>query len=186
MPGRDLISRLAASRGVRLIVTFLLAGWLLVWGVDRLGGPVAVRDLLGPSAPLFLIPIHAVVAVSPFPSEVLAVGFTPMYGFWGGAALGWTGWFVAAFLQYYVARRTARDFDFEHARSRLPRWLAALPADHPAFLIIARWLPWGPHLVNSAAGVYGVPLSRHAWCAALSIIPHALFVSAVGEGLFGA
>lgn len=181
----DVVARVVSSRGVRLIATFLVAGWLLVVGVNRLGGPVALRDMLGPGAPLFLIPVHAVVAVSPFPSEVLAVGFTPMYGFWRGAALGWTGWFLAAFLQYYVARLTARDFDFEHARARLPRWLAAFPVDHPAFLIMARWLPWGPHLVNTAAGVYAVPLARHAWCAALGIVPHALFVSAIGAGIFG-
>ena len=77
----------------------------------------------------------------------------------------------------------ARDFDFEHARTRLPSWLNQFPVEHPAFLIVARWLPWGPHLVNSAAGVYGVPLARHGWCAAVGIVPQALFISAVGHGL---
>ncbi len=184
-PTRPLLLRLAASEGVRLIVALLIAGGLIVAGINRLGGPVALRDMMGPFAPFVLVPIHAVVAVSPFPSEVLAVGFTAMYGFWLGAALGWVGWFCGAFLQYFVARRTARDFDFEHARSRLPRWLAQFPVEHPAFLICARWLPWGPHLVNTAAGVYGVPLVRHGWCAAISIIPHTLVVAAIGAGLFG-
>jgi uncharacterized membrane protein YdjX (TVP38/TMEM64 family) len=177
--------RILRSRGIRLIVSLFVAGALIVVGINRLGGPAALRHMLGPLAPLVLIPIHAVVAVSPFPSEVLAVGFTAMYGFWLGAALGWVGWFVAAFLQYFVARRTALDFDFEHARSRLPRWLAQFPVEHPVFLICARWLPWGPHLVNTAAGVYGVPLFRHGWCAAISIIPHTLFVAAIGAGVFG-
>jgi len=168
-----------------MIVLMLVGGALLVAGVKKLGGPVALRELLGPMAPLVLIPIHAVVATSPFPSEVLAVGYTAMYGFWLGAALGWVGWFCGAFVQYFVARRTAQDFDFDQARSRLPQWLAQFPVDHPAFLICARWLPWGPHLVNTAAGVYGVPLFRHGWCAAISIVPHTLVVAGIGAGLFG-
>jgi len=38
--------------------------------------------------------------------------------------------------------------------------------------------------VNSAAGAYEVPLGRHAWCAAISIVPPALIVSGLANGLF--
>ncbi len=177
--------RAVRSKGVRLIFLLLVLGALFVYLLKSLGGPEAIRDRMGYSAAALIVPIQAVVAVSPFPSEIVAIGTTAIYGFWFGAVIAWLGWFVAAFLQYYVARRTARDFDFERARSRLPKWISRFPVEHPAFLILARLVPWGPHLVNSAAGVYGISLKRHGWCAAVSIVPQALFISAVGNGLFG-
>ena len=174
---------LLRSRGLRLILILLVCAGALVAWLDWAGGPEALRSRLGPSAPAFFVPVQAIVAVSPFPSEVVAIAITSIYGFWIGSALAWCGWFLAAFLQYFVARRTARDFDFERARARLPGWLNRFPVEHPAFLILARYVPWGPHLVNSAAGVYGVSLFRHGWCAALSIVPQALLISAIGNGL---
>ena len=39
------------------------------------------------------------------------------------------------------------------------------------------------HIVNSAAGAYDVPLQRQAWCAALSIVPPALIISGLANGL---
>lgn len=177
--------RAVRSKGIRLIFLLLVLGALFVFLLKSLGGPEAIRDRLGYSAAALIVPVQAVVAVSPFPSELVAIGTTAIYGFWFGAVIAWFGWFVAAFLQYFVARRTAMDFDFERARSRLPNWIGRFPVEHPAFLIFARLVPWGPHLVNSAAGVYGISLKRHGWCAAVSIVPQALFISAVGNGLFG-
>jgi len=142
-----------------------------------------MRDELGIWAALFIIPVQAVVAVSPFPSEVIALVTSAFYGFWGGALLAWSAWFVAAFLQYALVRRTAQDFDFEHARKRFPRRLRELPVSHPGFLILGRWLPYGAHVVNTAAGAYGVSLARHAWCAAVSIAPPALIISGLANGL---
>ena len=94
--------------------------------------------------------------------------------------MAWVGWMLAAFLQYELMRRTAEDFDFSGVQARMPSWLARFPVDHPAFLIVGRWLPAGSHIVNSAAGALGVPLWRHAWCSAIAIIPMALTVSGVG------
>lgn len=177
--------RAVRSKGVRLIFLLLVLGVLFVYLLKSLGGPEAIRDRLGYSAVALIVPVQAVVAVSPFPSEIVVIGTTAIYGFWFGAVIAWLGWFFAAFLQYFVARHTARDFDFERVRSRLPNWIDRFPVEHPAFLILARLVPWGPHLVNSAAGVYGISLIRHGWCAAISIVPQALFFSAVGNGLFG-
>lgn len=180
---RHWLRRLTQSRGFLAIVGFVVAGSLLVVWVDSIGGVQAFHDQFGSWAVFVIIPVQAVVAVSPFPSELLALGTSALYGFWGGALLAWCGWFLAAFLQYFVVQRTARDYDFDQARKRFPRWLRELPADHPAFLIFGRWLPFGPHIVNSAAGAYGVPLFRHAWCAGLSIIVPALLISAFANGL---
>ncbi len=148
-----------------------------------IGGAEVFRERFGPAAVLVIVPVQAVVAVSPFPSEILALGTSALYGFWGGALLAWCAWFLAAFLQYFVVQRTARDFDFDRVRRRLPRWLRELPVSHPAFLILGRWFPYGAHIVNSAAGAYGVALTRHAWCAGVSIVPPALLISAVANGL---
>jgi uncharacterized membrane protein YdjX (TVP38/TMEM64 family) len=171
------------SRGLLGIVAVVAVGALLATWMTSLGGAELMREQLGPVGALFIIPVQAVVAVSPFPSEVMALVTSAFYGFWGGSLLAWCAWFVAAFLQYWLVRRTARDFDFERARRRFPKRLRELPVSHPAFLILGRWLPYGPHVVNSAAGAYGVPLSRHAWCAAVSIIPHALVISGLANGL---
>jgi len=160
------------------VLGFVFAVWF-----NGVGGAGALRDKLGPAAPLVLVGVIAIVSTTPFPSEFIAVPMTGVYGFWLGALIIWVAWWLASFLQYYVARRTARDFNFEQARSRLPRWLRRFPVSHPAFLICARWFPWGPHLVNTAAGVFGVALVRHGWCAALSIVPQALVFSAVGNAI---
>lgn len=172
------------SRGLLGIALLILVGGLLAWWMRSLGGIEALRDRLGPATAIAIVPIQALIAVSPFPSEVVALGTSALYGFWGGALLAWCAWFTAAFIQYYAVRRAARDFDFEHARRRLPRRLRELPVSHPAFLILARWFLYGPHIVNSAAGAYEVPLGRHAWCAAISIVPPALIISGLANGLF--
>jgi uncharacterized membrane protein YdjX (TVP38/TMEM64 family) len=168
------------SRGIAAVIA---AGGMLAAWMRSFGGAEIMREQLGPLAALVIIPVQAVVAVSPFPSELIALVTCTFYGFWGGALLAWCAWFVAAFLQYELVRRTAKDFDFEHARRRLPKRLRELPVSHPAFLILGRWLPYGPHIVNSAAGAYGISLQRHAWCAAVSIVPPALFISGLANGL---
>ena len=172
------------SRGLFAIALLILGGGLLAFWLRALGGVEALRAELGPATAVAIVPIQALIAVSPFPSEVVAIATSALYGFWGGALLAWCAWFTAAFIQYFAVRRAARDFDFEHARRRLPRRLQELPVSHPAFLIVVRWFPYGPHIVNSAAGAYEVPLGRHAWCAAVSIVPPALIISALANGLF--
>ncbi len=175
--------RAVHSRGLLGIFAVVVGGAALALWMRSYGGAELMREQLGPLAALFIVPLQAVIAVSPFPSEVIALVTCTFYGFWGGALLAWSAWFVAAFLQYELVRRTARDFDFERARRRFPKPLRDLPVSHPAFLILGRWLPYGPHVVNSTAGAYGVPLPRHAWCAAVSIVPPALVISGFANGL---
>jgi len=165
-----------------ILICVALGGLFFVW-LKAVGGPEYLREHYGFEMAVAIVPIIAVVAVSPFPSELVAIATGSVFGFWLGSLLNWMGWMMAAFLQYGLARRTAKDFDFDAARARLPRWLRDLPAHHPLFLIPARWFPWGPHLVNTAAGVYSVSLIRHGWCAAISIVPQALFISAVANGI---
>ena len=175
--------RAVHSRGLLGIFAVVAGGTALALWMRSYGGAELMREQLGPLAALVIVPLQAVIAVSPFPSEVIALVTCTFYGFWGGALLVWSAWFVAAFLQYELVRRTARDFDFEHARRRFPKRLRELPVSHPTFLIVGRWLPYGGHVVNSLAGAYGVPLTRHGWCAAVSLVPPSLFISGIANGL---
>jgi hypothetical protein len=56
-----------------------------------------------------------------------------------------------------------------------------LPADHPLFLIVGRWLPFGGHVVNAAAAARA-SFRRHLWCAAVSIVPVEVLFSALANG----
>ena len=175
--------RLLASRGLQMLAAVMLFAWLFYGWIDSIGGPETFRDRYGLVAVAVLVPVQALVAVSPFPSEVLVAANSALFGFWSGALMAWVGWLLAAFLQYGLVRRTAEDFDFDALLTRLPMWIRRFPVDHPAFLIGGRYLPMGSHIVNSAAGAFGVPLWRHGWCSAVSVAPIALFVSAIANGL---
>jgi uncharacterized membrane protein YdjX (TVP38/TMEM64 family) len=162
-----------------VVIAALLALWFAGEGTAegfaaRLGWP-------GASA---LVVAQALIAVSPFPSQIVAVPIAVTYGFWLGVALNWAGWMLAAVLQYGLSRRTADDIDLDRLLDRTPRWMRRFPADHPLFLILARQLPIGPHIVNMTAGALHVPLRRHLWCAAIGVVPEAVLVSAVSAGLF--
>lgn len=174
--------KLAQLKGLGLVLLTLVVGGILLLGFRWVGGD----ELLGrwkASSAVALVPIQAVVAVSPFPSEVLAMSTNSAHGFWLGAAVNWAAWVLAAFLQYLLARRVADDFDFESVRARLPRRLAQLPVSHPAFLIFVRFLPLGPDVVNTTAGAFRVPMRRHLTCAVISVLPQALVFSALANGI---
>jgi uncharacterized membrane protein YdjX (TVP38/TMEM64 family) len=171
--------RLLASPAVPALVMLVVLGGLLVFLLRSFGGVDALRDRFGAYAALIVIPVHAVVAISPFPSEVMAFGNAAVFGFWAGAALSWAGWMTAALVHYSLVRRVARDLDLERHRSRFPRWLRRFPVGHPAFLIFGRYVPYGPQLVATAAGALAVPFARFACCQAAAIVPVALFFAAL-------
>jgi uncharacterized membrane protein YdjX (TVP38/TMEM64 family) len=91
---------------------------------------------------------------------------------------------AAAVLQYGLSRRTADDVDLSSLLERTPEWMRRFPAGHPLFLIMARQLPIGPHIVNISAGALHVPLWRHVWCAAIAVVPEAVLVAGVRAGVF--
>ena len=173
------------SPAVRALLALLGLGGVLVWALRSLGGVEAMRDRFGLYSAVLVVPVHAVVAISPFPSEVLAFGNAAVFGFWPGALLSWTGWMLAALVHYALVRRAALDLDLERHRARLPRWLRRLPVDHPLFLILCRYVPYGPQLVSTLAGAFRVPVRRFAWCQAVAIVPVALYFAALARGLLG-
>ncbi|HKJ25050.1 MAG TPA: VTT domain-containing protein [Myxococcota bacterium] len=171
------------SRGLRTALLVVAAGWLLVRAIDAFGGADGIREHFGPAAGLVLLPAQVVVAVSPVPSEIVAAIQVAIYGFWLGSALCWLGWLGAAFLEYGLVRWTAGELGAPVSRERLPALLRRLPIDHPAYLILARFLPFGAHVVNVTAGLHGVALGRFGWTAAVALVPTSMFFAAVMRGI---
>ena len=86
--------------------------------------------------------------------------------------------------RFFLGRRLRGDFDLEPQLQRLPRFLRRFPVDHPAFLILARQVPWaGGHLTTLVPGAMGVPFLRNAWCNAIGIVPAAILTAGAGAGL---
>ena len=176
--------RLAAGAAAAVVAAFaggaLAGSWL-----GSPGHAVELARQWGAAGGLVLVPLQAAVSLtfSPVPSDVVAVALGFLYGPRLGAALAWCAWMGAALVQYALARRASRGQEIGALLERLPRRLRGLPADHPAFLICARWLPLGPHVVNTAAGALRVPLGRFALFAALGIAPVAIATAALGHVL---
>jgi uncharacterized membrane protein YdjX (TVP38/TMEM64 family) len=160
-----------------------VAFWLTRW-VAALGGPVAVWERFGLVAPAVSVPFQAIVATTPFPSDVLCVANGTVYGFWLGALFSWIGWYLAAFIEFGIGRRARTELRVEEWLTRLPRRLQDLPIEHPLFLIGSRYVPWaGGHVSTLLPGATGVRVKRFAWCAAVAIAPPSLLLAAVGAGL---
>ena len=178
--------RLVVSRGLQMLVLVLaLGGGAWAW-IDSQGGVEAARLHFGLGAAVLTVPLQAVIAVTPFPDEVIGFGNSVMYGFATGAMLNWLGWMMGSFIEYGIAARSARDLDFQadRLRSRFPRLHRHFPPEHPAFLIVARLVPiGGGHIVNTSAGLYHVPLWRFAWTGAIGMIPGSLAIAGLANGL---
>jgi len=181
---RPLLSRLATSPSVHALVGILVVGGLLARWVSSIGGPAAFRGRFGLVAPFVTVPIHSIVAVTPFPSDVIAIANGTLYGFWPAVSLNWIGWWLAALAEFALGRRVRRDFDLDAHLARLPEWLRSFPVSHPVFLIGSRQVPWlGGHVATFVPGAMDVRFSRYVWCSAISILPGALVMAAIGVGL---
>lgn len=77
---------LLRSTGLRGLILVFALGWLLLHAVEWMGGPEELREHYGLGAAAILVPVHAVVAVTPFPSELVAVAHAAIYGFALGSA----------------------------------------------------------------------------------------------------
>jgi uncharacterized membrane protein YdjX (TVP38/TMEM64 family) len=171
------------ARAVLVVVLFSATAIPLGLWVQSMGGPEAVVAHFGLGAPFVTVPIHAVLAVTPFPSELFVLANGTAYGWFWGAVLGWLGWVLASLMEYGLAARTAKDLDLPAQIAKLPARLQKLPVDHPLFLILGRQVPFGFHVVNILAGVKGINPWRHTWCAAIGSIPGAVLYAGLGAGV---
>lgn len=181
--GSSVLRHLLGSPGMWSIVFVIIAAWMAHHYLGAIGGAEALRERFGMTAIVPLIVVHGLVSVSPLPGELVALANSMVFGFTLGVVSNWSGWMLAAIIQYGLVRRTASDLNLEQSSlwKRVPTWLQSVPVHHPFFLIGARWLPFGGHLVNTAAGAAAVPLWRHFWCSAISILPIAIIVAALGS-----
>lgn len=179
-----MIARLLRSRVLWTIVAIFAFALALARLIDSYGGPQALRDRLGGSAPLLTVPLHAIVTVSPLPSDGLCVANGMIYGFWWGAVLSWLGWWLAGIASFTLGARARQELALTEYGDRLPSWLRRLPISHPLYLILARQIPGiGGDATTFVPGLVGVPFTRHLWCSAIAIVPGSLLMSAIGAGI---
>lgn len=179
--GLALARRILCSPGLLGLVLVGATGWLLLEALDALGGPAALRARWGLGAAFVLVPLQGVVAVSPFPSEAIALAIGAIYGFALGWPFAWAGWLLGALLEYALFRRIAVDAGPAVAE-RLPAWLRHIPVEHVLFLVLGRLVPFGNHAVNALAGSGRVPLWRFVWASALAFLPFSALVAALASG----
>jgi uncharacterized membrane protein YdjX (TVP38/TMEM64 family) len=163
-----------------LAAVVLVSWWAVVW-LEGAGVMAAARERGGIWGAVGLTLFHAAVAVSPAPGEPVALANSALYGFRWGVLMNWSGWMMAAMVEFGMLRRAAKSFSFGDSLRAAPKWLRKLPADHPLFLIAGRWIPFGGHLVNAAAAAKA-SFWRHCWCAAVGLAPVAILFSALANG----
>jgi uncharacterized membrane protein YdjX (TVP38/TMEM64 family) len=162
------------------VAMILLTWWGVIW-LEEAGVMSALRERGGAPAAVGLTLFHAAVAVSPAPGEPVAIANSTLYGFGWGVLMNWTGWMIAAVVEFGLLRRAVQSLAANNSSTWAPRWLRRLPAGHPLFLIAGRWVPFGGHVVNAAAAAKAT-LWRHLWCAAIGIVPVAILFSALANG----
>ncbi len=161
-----------------LILAALLTRWLAS------NDPTTFRESFGVAAVAITVPVHIVLAMTPFPADLISVANGAVYGLAFGTALSCLGWWVAALLQFGLGRRARKDFDLANQSDHIPPWLQRLPIEHPLYLIGVRQVPWlGMHIGSFVPGAAGVKLPRFAWCSAIGVFPGSLIMTAIGAGI---
>lgn len=175
--------RLLGSPVFYVIVGVLVLAWFL-WNWSATHQVSSYRETFGLAAIPISLGIHVVLAMTPFPSDFVAMANGAVYDIGLGTVLSCLGWWIAALLQFGLGRRARSDFDLGNQSSKLPAWLRQVPVDHPLYLIGVRQIPFlGMHVGSFVPGAAGVRLRRFAWCSAIGVIPGSVIMTAIGAGL---
>ena len=176
--------RLLRSPAVWILVCVSIAGVFLFDWIDANGGPGSVRERFGALAPIVTVSVHIILALTPFPSDAVAIANGVLYGFWLGVGLSWLGWGLAGVAEFALGRRARRDFCLDTALTKAPAWIRQFPVSHPVYLLASRQIPWlGGHVATFVPGAAGVSWRRFLWCSAIAIIPSAILMTGIGAGL---
>ena len=160
--------RLLSSPTVWILVGVSILGAALVQWTHNLGGPDAFQARFGLLAPVVTVTSHIILALTPFPSDPIAIANGVLYDFRLGLCLSWLGWWLAGLAEFALGRRARRDFCLDTTLTKAPQWVREFPVSHPAYLILSRQIPWlGGHISTfvpgaadvSCAGSCGVPPS---------------------------
>jgi len=162
-----------------VLISLGAAGWL-----EQAGGAEQIWARFGWWGPAASVPIHAMVSLSPMPSDLIALANGALYGPLFGSMLSWGGWYLAAWVRFWVGRRAGLELPIDTWWARLPEWLQRLPVGHPVFLILSRYIPYvGGEISTLVPGVRGVGAWRFGWCTAVAIAPYALLLGMLGSML---
>jgi len=144
-----------------------------------------IRVSLGLWAPVISVPLQAVVAATPFPSDLICIANGAVYGYTAGIVYSWIGWYLGAILEFAVVGSVRQTESAEQIASKMPRWLRQFPAGSPWFLILGRQIPWGgAHVTIVGAAAAGVSWHRFLWCTAIAVLPGAFLLPAIGAKLW--
>ncbi|PHQ31567.1 hypothetical protein CEE69_30530 [Rhodopirellula bahusiensis] len=145
-----------------------------------------MHQRLGWIAPIVTIPLHAVVAAAPVPSDVIVIANGGLYSYPFAVFLGWLGWFLGSILEFLTIRLLTGVESAEDSQKKMPTWLSRWPAGSPWFLVLGRQIPGvGAHLTAGVAAAGGVSFKRYSFWTAVGIVPGALLLSAIGAHLLG-
>ncbi|WDQ15393.1 TVP38/TMEM64 family protein [Rhodopirellula sp. P2] len=145
-----------------------------------------MHQRLGWIAPVVTVPLHAVVAAAPVPSDVIVIANGGLYSYPFAVFLGWLGWFLGSLLEFFTIRLLTGVESAEDSRKKMPTWLSRWPAGSPWFLVLGRQIPGvGAHLTAGVAAAGGVSAKRYLVWTAIAIVPGALLLSAIGAHLLG-
>jgi len=177
------IRSLLTSRLFLMLMAVFVAGYFANRFLTSLGGPEKVMEVYGIWAPIVTIAVFAILNLSYFPVDLMAVANGAIYGVPLGATLTWIARMIVAVVEYYVGKQGARDLDLDIKLGKIP-WLNKFPVSHPLFLIGVRYVPYGGgHLANLVAGSRHVPWRRHLWTAAIAVALAAAVEAMVGAAI---
>ncbi|MEM1228560.1 MAG: VTT domain-containing protein [Planctomycetota bacterium] len=194
MPSTSLRRRQTFARIIVVIAFVVCVLVALQFGREDL---TRLVNQYGWFAPMISVPVHAMVAATPFPSDVIVIANGAVFGYPVAVLLSWIGWYLGSILEFHgvrVARGRADEDgqavssvgeDAANQMQRAPSWLRRLPVGSPWFLILGRQIPWGgAHFTIIPAAAAGVPWRRFLWCSAIAVVPGALLLPAIGAKLW--
>lgn len=123
----------------------------------------------GLAAPVVIIVLYGLFAITPISTDPLTVVTGAMFGPLFGVLISWIGNNVASLVEYYFGSHIGKITNFKEIRNKLPLGLGKLPINSPWFLIGGRLIPgYGGKIISILAGVHHVKLFLYFWTSALT------------------
>lgn len=172
------------SSAVWIFVGFLISIvsiYFIAKNIDVISNFIYSIGILGPVVSILL---YGLFSITPIPTDPLTIINGALFGPILGVLVSWWGNNLAAFLEYYLGKGIRDLTNFEKMKKRLPLGLGKLPVDSVGFLLFGRFIPqFGGKMVSLMGGMYGVPLKRYMWTAALSNLMGSILFSLGGWGV---
>jgi len=179
-----IFERLMKSKAVKFIFTCLVLSTFLYYFLSNREDVYLFREQYAVITLVILIPVQAILAVSPFPSEAIAFSSSLFFGFYLGVIVNWVAWVLGSIIEYHLVSFTAKDLNIKLSKEKLPKWARKFSPHNPYFLILGLWMPFGSHIVSASSALYKVNRKRFLICMIIGYLPLSVFVSGVANGIF--